>query len=100
MPVVVVTRIRAKAGAEQQLERALGAMIEKARGEGRQDAPRYVLSRCADDPAVLELRECYAGDCAPDIVGDGALTSPVDELEGLIDGRPILQKLIELNDEG
>jgi hypothetical protein len=99
MPVVVVTRIRAKAGSEEQLERALCAMIERARGEGRQDAPRYILSRCADDPAVLELRECYTGDSAPDLVGDGTQTCSIDGLEGLIDGRPILETLIEVDEE-
>ena len=55
MPVAVVTTIRAKAGAERQLERALRAMIAMARGEGIADGPHYSLYRLSEDPAVLVL---------------------------------------------
>jgi len=97
VPVAVVTRIRAKAGAERQLERAIRALIATARGAGKADAPRYTLYRLSEDPAVLALWEYYAGDCAPDIVGNGAQTANLDELEGLIDGRPILETFIEVD---
>ncbi len=99
MPVAVVTRIRAKAGSERKLERALRALIATARGAGKADGPRYTLYRDCEDPAVLVLCEYYAGDCAPDIVGDGAQTANLDELEGLIDGRPILETFIEVDSD-
>ncbi len=97
MPVAVVTRIRAKAGAERQLERAIHAMIARAHGAGTADAPRHALYRYSEDPAVLMLWEYYARDCAPDLAGDGAQTANLDELEGLIDGRPILETFIEVD---
>jgi hypothetical protein len=97
VPVAVVTRMRAKAGAAGQLERAIRVLIARARGEGTADAPRYTLYRHSEDPAVLVLWEYYAGDCAPDIVGNGAQTANLDELEGLIDGRPILETFIEVD---
>lgn len=96
MPVAVVTRIRAKAGARPQLEAAVRALIARMRGE-RSAATRCALYRCSEDPAELVLWEYYAGDRAPDIVGDGAQTANLDELEGLIDSRPILETFIEVD---
>ncbi len=99
MPRVVVTRLRAKPGCEQRLADALRALIEQERAETGSDAPRYVLARSWDDSAVFELRECYEDDSAPDFVGDGAQTSVIDQLAGLIDCRPILEGLLVLDSE-
>ncbi len=97
MSVAVVTRIRAKAGARPQLERAVRALIARAPRAGIAAAARCALYRSSEDPAVLVLWEYYAGDRAPDIVGDGAQTASLEELEGLIDGRPILETFIEVD---
>jgi hypothetical protein len=49
-----------------------------------------------DDPAVLTLWESYPGPSAPD--SDAAPGGLIDELTDLIDGRPILDTLIEIED--
>ena len=97
MPVAAVTRIRAKAGAELQLERAVRALIARERRADIAAAPRYALYRSSEDPAVFVLWEHYAGERPPDIVGDGAQTASLDQLDGLIEGRPIMETFIEVD---
>jgi hypothetical protein len=97
VPVVVVTRIRAKAGAQRQLEQAIRAMIARFREERNTGAPRYTLYRHLEDPAVLVLWEFYPKQPAPDI-DDGGANDLVGEIVGLIEGRPILETLIEIED--
>jgi hypothetical protein len=94
--VAVITKIRAKAGAQRQLEQAIRALIAGIREKAEAGAPQYTLYRCLEDPAMLTLWECYAGPSAPEI-DDGA-GGLIDELTGLIDGRPILETLIEVED--
>jgi quinol monooxygenase YgiN len=94
----VVTRIRAKAGSERRLEQAVRAIIAKIRDEGRgAGAPRYTLYRRLEDPAVLILWEFHPEQSAPDI-DDSAVNDLVGEIVALIDGRPMLDTLIEIED--
>ncbi len=95
MPVVVMTRIKAKAGLERQLEQTIRAMIAKVREDGPADSPRYALYRHAQDPAFLILCEYYDSLPVPDSDSD-ATSEPTDALIGLIDGRPILETFIEV----
>jgi hypothetical protein len=90
--------MRARAGSEGALERVLRALVERSRAASGKDAPGYVLARCSEDPAVLELRECYPAGVIPDIAGDGAQTGSIAELDGLIEGRPLIETLIETDD--
>jgi quinol monooxygenase YgiN len=95
MAVVVMTRIKAKAGLERQLELTIRAMIAKVREDGLADCPRYALYRHAKDPAFLILCEHYDSLAAPDSDSD-ATSEPTDALIGLIDGRPVLETFIEV----
>ena len=97
MAVVVQTRIKAKAGLERQLEQTVLAMIAKVREQSPAHAPRYVLYRHAKDPAAFILCEHYAALPMPDSESDGA-GAPADALTALIDGRPILETLIEVQE--
>jgi hypothetical protein len=96
MSVFVLTRIKAKAGCERQLQRAIQAMIAK-QAHQNDAGPQYTLYRSAEDPALLMLWERHDGDSIPDSDNDaGGL---IEELAGLIDGRPILEMLVEVADE-
>jgi quinol monooxygenase YgiN len=95
---VVVTKVRAKAGAQRQLEQAIRTMIAKVREEPKTGAPRYALYRHLEDPAVLILWESYPEQSAPDIDDGAANADLVGEIVGLIEGRPILETLIEIED--
>lgn len=94
MPAVESLRIRAKAGCERQLQRALRAIIAKPRDKESAAGPRYTLYRSADDPALLILWERHNGDPVAD--SDISAGEGIEKLLGLIDGRPILETLIEV----
>lgn len=92
MPSVVLARIKAKAGCERQLTRAIRTMIAQAEKDETGSAPRYALYRCAEEPGLLILWERHDGDAASEHNGSAEL---IEELAGLIDGRPILETLVE-----
>jgi quinol monooxygenase YgiN len=96
MPVAVVARIRAKSGCERQLEQAIRSMIAKAREKGAAP-PHYALYRSHHDPAVLVLWELYSGQAVPDLETEAEDTTGLaGELKGLIEGRPLLETLIDV----
>ncbi len=92
MPPVVLARIKAKPGCERQLTRAISTMIAQADKDETGSAPRHALYRCAEEPGLLILWERRDGDSASEPNGGGEL---IEELAGLIDGRPILETLVE-----
>ncbi len=94
MPVVVIARIKAKAGCELQLERAIRAMIAKAQAKESGGEPRCVLYRSSEEPGVLVLLEHHSGD--PMSEGEGGEGELIEEVVDLIDGRPIVETLVEL----
>lgn len=94
MPVVVLARIKAKDGCEPQLERAIRTMIAKAQEKQRAGEPRYVLYRSSEEPGVLILLEHHS--CDPMSECEGGAGELIEEVVGLIDGRPIVETLVEL----
>ncbi len=92
MPPVVLARIKAKPGCERQLTRAIRTMIAQTDKDETASAPRYALYRSAEEPGLLILWERHDGDAASGPNGGGEL---IEELAGLIDGRPLLETLIE-----
>jgi hypothetical protein len=97
MPVIILARIKAKAGCERQLKRAIRAMIATVEEKESAARPRYTLYRCSEDPALLILLERHDGDPASDSDGDAG--ELIENLAGLIDGRPILETLIDVADD-
>ena len=97
MPVIVLARIKAKGGCERQLKRAIRTMIAEAGEKESAVGPRYTLYRCSEDPALLMLWECHNGDPASD--ADASAGQLIEKLVGLIDGRPILETLIEVAED-
>lgn len=94
MPVVVLARIKAKAGCELQLEQAIRAMIAKTQKKECAAEPRCVLYRSSEEPGVLILLERHGGDHMSE--GEGGAGELIEEVVGLIDGRPIVETLVEL----
>jgi hypothetical protein len=95
MPVVVITRIKAKSGLERELEQSILAMIAKIREDRPVDGPQYTLYRHAEDSACLILCERHSSPPAADFGSDGT-SATTDTLIGLIDSRPILETFIEV----
>lgn len=67
MAIVIIARMKAKAGREQELEKAFREMITKVRGEP--GCQQYILHRAIKDPTQFAFFEVYADKEALDFHG-------------------------------
>jgi quinol monooxygenase YgiN len=77
MAIVIIARMKAKAGREQELEKAFREMITKVRSEP--GCQQYILHRALKDPTQFAFFEVYADKEALDFHGK---TPHMTELRG------------------
>ncbi len=96
MAITVVAKLKAKSGSEKQLEDAFRAMIPKVRGEA--GTQTYVLHRSVQDPTVFVFYEVYQDREALDAHSKTPhMAEMITKIGGLLDGRPQIDLLTELD---
>ena len=96
MSIVVVAKLKAKQGSEKQMEEALRAMITKVKEES--GCLKYILHRSNQDPTVFVFYEVYQDQAALDFhCKTPHLKEMSGKLCGLLDGRPAIEFLTELD---
>jgi len=97
MPVVVVAKIKAKAGSEAQVEAAFKDMIKAVRAN-EPGTLAYVLHKSVQDPSTFVFFEQYQDQASFDAHGK---TAHMREMGGKIgqhlDGRPEVYVLQEVD---
>ncbi len=96
MSIIVVARIKAKAGSEKTLEDACRAMIPKVRGEAGTES--YICHRSVPDPTVFLFYEVYKDQAAFEAHGNTPhMAEFLKSLRGNLDGHPQIDMLSVLD---
>ena len=96
MSIVVVAKLKAKQGSEKQMEEAFHTMISKVKEEP--GCLKYILHRSNQDPTVFVFYEVYQDQAALDFHGKTPhMAEMFGKLGGLLDGRPAIDFLTELD---
>ena len=94
--IAVTATLKAKAGKEQELARAVQALAQKVRAN-EPDCKLYQLARSKSDPGLFVLLERYTDDAALALHSNTPyFKAGIGEMMALVDGRPEIRLFDEL----
>jgi quinol monooxygenase YgiN len=94
--IAVTATLKAKAGKEQDLARAVQALAQKVRAN-EPDCKLYQLARSKSDPGLFVLLERYTDDAAlARHSNTDYFKAGIGEMMALVDGRPEIRLFDEL----
>jgi len=94
--VAVTATLKAKAGKEQDLARAIQALAQKVRAN-EPDCKLYQLARSKSDPGLFVLLERYTNDAAlAHHSNTDYFKAGIGEMMALVDGRPEIRLFDEI----
>jgi quinol monooxygenase YgiN len=97
MPITLIAKLKSKAGSEAQVEAAFRDMIPKVRAN-EPGTMAYVLHKGTQDPTTFVFYEVYQDQAALDAHGKTPHMAEMGgRLRGLLDGRPQIDVLTELD---